>query len=63
MAGALTRYSDLRVTRVARVAETARQSGRIYHLGGVMALARDAVIRMLGGERLLARHNWIYDWT
>lgn len=60
---ALARYSELRRPRVAQVARTARQSGRIYHMKGVMALARDSVIRMVGGRRLLDRQNWIYDWS
>lgn len=59
---ALARYSDARRPRVGRVADAARQSGRIYHMRGAMALARDAVIRALGGRLLLDRQNWIYDW-
>jgi salicylate hydroxylase len=27
-----------------------------------MALARDIAMQALGGERLLARQGWIYDW-
>jgi salicylate hydroxylase len=59
---ALGRYADLRRPRVARVQRTARQSGRIYHLQGPMALARDLTMQMLGAARLQARQNWIYDW-
>ncbi len=59
---ALQRYALLRRPRVTRVQRTARQNGRIYHLGGPLATARDAVMQMIGGKRLLARQNWIYDW-
>ena len=63
IASALARYSSLRRARVARVIRAAEQSGRIYHLSGAMALARDMTIRVAGGPRLLARQSWIYDWT
>jgi salicylate hydroxylase len=59
---ALTHYNALRRTRVARVQAVARRNGQIYHLGGVAALLRDAVIRSLGAQRMLARQDWIYDW-
>jgi salicylate hydroxylase len=61
-AAALGRYAALRRPRVMRVQRTARQSGKIYHLQGAMALARDLVMRMLGATRLQARQDWIYDW-
>jgi salicylate hydroxylase len=41
---------------------TARNQGRIYHLSGPLALARDLTIKALGPQRMLARQNWIYDW-
>jgi 2-polyprenyl-6-methoxyphenol hydroxylase-like FAD-dependent oxidoreductase len=59
---ALARYSAARQARVARVQRTARRTGQIYHLRGVMAQARDTAIRLLGGKRLLSRQDWIYDW-
>jgi len=62
VAAALKRYARLRRGRVARVQRTARSSGRIYHLTGPAALARDLAIRALGPERMLARQDWIYDW-
>jgi salicylate hydroxylase len=59
---ALKRYGRQRRGRVLRVQRAARQQGRIYHLTGPMALARDLAIRAMGPERMLARQNWIYDW-
>lgn len=62
IATALRRYADLRRERVARVQNLARQNGRIYHLAGPIATARDLAMKLLGGSRLVARQNWIYDW-
>ncbi|MDB5520971.1 MAG: monooxygenase [Tardiphaga sp.] len=62
VAASLATYAGQRRGRVARVQRAARQSGAIYHLRGPLALARDLAIRALGGQRLLARQDWIYDW-
>jgi salicylate hydroxylase len=59
---ALKRYGRLRRARVLRVARAARRSGRIYHLTGALALARDLTIKAMGADRVLARQDWIYDW-
>ena len=59
---ALKQYGRARQARVRRVQRTARQQGRIYHLGGPLAIARDVAIRALGPERMLARQDWIYGW-
>ena len=59
---ALHRYAQLRRARVARVQRAARRNGRIYHLTGPMALARDLAIKAMGARQMLARQNWIYDW-
>ena len=59
---ALKTYTKLRRARVTRVQRTARSQGRIYHLTGPLALARDLAIRSLGPKLLLARQSWIYDW-
>jgi salicylate hydroxylase len=62
VAAALLHYAARRRPRVARLRRAAQQAGRIYHLGGAFALARNATMRALGGERLLSRQDWIYDW-
>jgi len=59
---ALARYARLRRPRVVRMQRYARQAGRIYHLSGPLALARDLMIKALGPNRMLARQDWIYDW-
>jgi salicylate hydroxylase len=59
---ALKRYGKSRRARVTRVARAARQQGRIYHLAGPLALARDLAIKAMGPQRMLSRQDWIYDW-
>jgi salicylate hydroxylase len=62
IAQAMARYAGQRQPRVSRVQRAARQSGRISHLSGPLALARDLTIRLMGPARMLARQDWIYDW-
>jgi salicylate hydroxylase len=59
---ALKRYGRLRRARVLSVQGAARRQGRIYHLTGALALARDLTIKAMGPKRMLARQDWIYDW-
>jgi salicylate hydroxylase len=61
-AAALARYTGLRRARVARVQALAQLNGRIYHLGGAGAVARDLAIKAMGPQRMLARQDWIYNW-
>jgi salicylate hydroxylase len=56
----LVAYSRVRVARARRVQVEAQRQGQIYHLNGMMALARDFVMKMLGPERLSARYDWLY---
>lgn len=55
-------YEDRRYARTARVAAAAARNGAIYHLPAPLSSARNAVMRGLGGERLRARYDWLYDW-
>ena len=59
---ALRAYERLRHTRVARAQREARRNGSRYHWGGARALVRDAALRWMGGEKLLQRYDWLYDW-
>jgi salicylate hydroxylase len=45
-----------------RLQRSARQAGRIYHLAGPLALARNLVIKAMGARRMLSRQDWIYNW-
>ncbi|MBY0381919.1 MAG: FAD-dependent monooxygenase [Xanthobacteraceae bacterium] len=62
IAAAFRHYEQLRKPRVSRVQRTARATGKIYHMAGAMAFARDQSIRLLGSRRLLSRNDWIYGW-
>ncbi|MBV9563659.1 MAG: FAD-dependent monooxygenase [Bradyrhizobium sp.] len=62
VATALRRYARLRRPRVLQVQQAARGRGRIYHLTGPLALARDLTIRAMGPRRMLAQQDWIYRW-
>jgi salicylate hydroxylase len=57
---ALSIYSRDRVVRAARVQREALALGRIYHMSGPLAFARDATMRMLGSRRLAERYDWLY---
>ena len=59
---ALRRYEAIRHARVKRVQQEARANSRTYHMAGFAALARNMTMRLMGGERLRARYDWLYDW-
>jgi salicylate hydroxylase len=62
-ARAFRAYEKARRKRVQNVQDLARKQGRIYGMTGPEALARNLVMRWRGGEKLLARYDWIYEWT
>jgi salicylate hydroxylase len=62
LAGAMRRYEQYRKARTARTQRAARRNGRVYHLGGLSGAARNGALRVLSGERLLARYDWLYSW-
>ena len=59
---ALRNYEAERRPRTARVQRASRWNDFHFHLRGPAAFVRDAALRALGGERLLARYDWIYQW-
>ena len=61
VAARLARYSAQRIERATRVQAEARRLGRIYHLAGPAALARNLAMRALGSRRLLQRYDWLYQ--
>jgi salicylate hydroxylase len=62
VAAAVKKYARQRRGRVGKMQRLARRQGRIYHMTGAMAAARDLFIRTIGGRRMLSRQDWIYDW-
>jgi 2-polyprenyl-6-methoxyphenol hydroxylase-like FAD-dependent oxidoreductase len=61
-ADALRGYEGKRWHRAARAQAMSRRQGRIYGMSGPQAMARNLAMRAMGGERLLARQNWLYSW-
>ncbi len=55
-------FQRSRAARVARVVAQARRNGRIYHMHGPPAVARDLTMRTLGGHRIAAQYDWLYGW-
>lgn len=61
-AAALAAYEHARMDRATRVVAQAKKNGRIYHLDGVMALARNLTMKLTPADRLMARFDWVYGW-
>ncbi|MCB1526781.1 MAG: FAD-dependent monooxygenase [Hyphomicrobiaceae bacterium] len=59
---ALTAYAQARRHRASRVVAAAKSNGRIYHLDGPMAAARDTTLRVTPARLLMARYDWVYGW-
>jgi salicylate hydroxylase len=59
---ALKRFAALRASRVARVQETARGNGRMYHAGFPLAMARDFALTQFGDVGMRKRYGWLYGW-
>lgn len=59
---ALESYQRKRRARAQRVAAASRRNARPYHASGLTAMARNAVLKGLPGERLMARYDWLYGW-
>lgn len=60
---ALEMYSAARRSRALKVQKQARSNGRIYHLPAPFSLARNMVMRRMGGAGVLSRYDWLYGWT
>lgn len=59
---ALKAYESARQARVNAVVAMSRQNGRIFHLAGPAALARNLAMTTLPATRLMARYDWVYGW-
>jgi salicylate hydroxylase len=59
----LRAYETERRPRTAQTQKAARRNGRTYHLGGPLALGRNLALKFLfGGDLLIRRYDWIYEW-
>jgi salicylate hydroxylase len=59
---ALARFEALRTPRARRVQAASLRQGRIYHLPPPLSWARDAVLALAPGSRLMAGYDWLYAW-
>ncbi|MGC2341533.1 MAG: FAD-dependent monooxygenase [Methyloceanibacter sp.] len=57
---AFPRYEALRRDRAGQVQRQAARNGRLYHLRGPVALARNFVLRQRRPEALLVDFDWLY---
>lgn len=58
----LRNYELARRQRVRRVAEASQRNGRIYHMAGATALARNTTMRLAPPARVMASLDWLYGW-
>ena len=58
----LRAYEGARHHRTARAQQASRRQGHIYGLSGPEAFVRNLAMRAMGGEKLRARYDWLYDW-
>jgi salicylate hydroxylase len=61
-ADALRAYEGARHHRTARAQRASQRQGLIYGRHGVQAVLRNLGMRAVGGEKLLARQDWLYSW-
>jgi len=61
-ADALRGYEGARRHRTARVQQVSRKQGRLYALSGPEAVIRNFAMRLMGGEKLRERYDWLYNW-
>lgn len=59
---AFRNFSESRFKRTAAIQKRSRQLGRIYHAGGVLRQARNAVLKAAPSARFVNRLSWVYDW-
>jgi salicylate hydroxylase len=61
-ADALRAYEGARRRRTARAQQVSHKQGGIYGRSGPEALVRNLGMKVIGGDRLRARYDWIYTW-
>lgn len=59
---ALRDYERMRLPRVRRIVAESSRNGKIYHLSGALAGARNLALRAAPPSRFMARYDWLYGW-
>lgn len=62
IAQAFRAYERQRAPRVARLARLSRRQGHVYHSGGPLRLARNAVMSAMPPGLFLKQLDWLYSW-
>ena len=55
-------YLSERQQRTNRVRAASEQNGAAYHMRGIQAIGRNAVLRTTPAHLLMRRYDWIYGW-
>jgi salicylate hydroxylase len=58
----LRAYEAARQARTERAQQTSRKQGKLYGQTGPEAMIRNLGMKLLGGEKLLRRYDWLYSW-
>jgi salicylate hydroxylase len=58
----LQNYEHARRPRARRVVKASQRNGRIYHMAGAAALARNTTMRLAPPARVMAGFDWLYGW-
>lgn len=59
----LQNYEQARRPRARRVVEASHRNGRIYHMAGAAALARNTTMRLAPPTRVMVGFDWLYGWS
>ena len=59
---ALSAYERARIARAGAVVVASRRQGTIYHMSGLLALARDLTMTSLSQHMLMSRLDWLYNY-
>jgi len=51
-----------RIDRVQAIQLASRRCGEIYHLGRSLGWSRNLVLKLLGGDKVMQRYDWIYRY-
>jgi salicylate hydroxylase len=55
-------YERVRRRRVTSVIDASQRNGRVYHMQGPAALARNAAMKMRSPEGIMSGFDWLYGW-
>lgn len=60
LAQAFVAYRNKRAARVAKIIHESKRNTALFHMCGSPARVRDLVLRVMRGEQLMKRYDWLY---